>query len=552
MKSYRETTEKFAYSYMEYLIDLFDREGENATLGGFPCKIDENGLTLGGLLRSGVRLYLAEKNQKRAEQLETRLLRFFGMINEDSKTGPWGKQFILEALATLKNAGKLCIIPREKLELLEKKTDYGDFFNKEGLFIPKELGLPTNYYHVALACATYRELLGFENNGMSKKIADKLLEIMVNNSDDGWMDEVPPRGRFDSYSLDAYKTVYESLVMAGKAVPEFIIKNAKEAVFIHLSAKNRHGHGFKYGRSLSVYGEIGTLRQICFGFKHGFIEDKDEAIAYCIHICERLINFWYRKDENFFDIWTGSRSTDCYRSPEVIFNLNLGMCVAMTEVLEVFTALGIDTYIPLKDVSEPEKWEARKTVFVKEKGKERVLYVLRRGKHSFMLPFVGMSNKPNTVNDMYFAFPHEQEFTEAPVWRYQPFLVPEITMEDGTVAVLMEGFEEISESYGDDKITINVHGKLVGRDTAPTDIGFDGEYVLDGEKINVKFNIHKSYKSARMLFCGAKTDHVKFIESEKEEISDVSDEKDFRAACGGIKACKTAYFKDRIGYEIVL
>ena len=554
MKSYRETTEKFSYSFMEYLMDLFDREGEKATLGGFPCKIDKSCLTLGGLLRSSARLYIAEKNTDRAEQLEKRLLRFIEMINEDTTTGPWGKQFILEALALLKKAGKLNIIPHERLEILEKKTDYGDFFNKEGLFIPKELGLPTNYYHVALTCATYREIIGFENNGMSKKIADKLLEIMINNSDDGWMDEVPPRGRFDSYSLDAYKTVYDSLEMAGKAVPEFIIKNAKEAVLIHLSAKNRHGHGFKYGRSLSVFGEAGTLRQICFGFKHGFIEekDKDEAIAYCIHICERLIDFWYRKEENFFDIWTGSRATDVYRGPDVIFNLNLGMCLAMAEVLEEFTKLGIDNYVPAKDVREPEKWEARKTVFVKEVGKERALYVLRRGTHSFMLPFVGMSDKPNTVSDMYFAFPHQQEFTEAPVWRYHPFLVPEITTEDGTVAVLMEGFSRIEEKYEDDRIIINVSGNLVARDTTPTDIEFDGKYVFDGRKITVKFNIHKPYRSARMLFCGAKTDYVKFIGSECEEINDVSEAKEFRAACGGIKECKTAYFKDMIGYEIEL
>lgn len=55
-----------------------------------------------------------------------------------------------------------------------------------------------------------------------------------------------------------------------------------------------------------------------------------------------------------------------------------------------------------------------------------------------------------------------------------------------------------------------------------------------------------------MLFCGAKTDYVKFIGSESEEINDVSEAKEFRAACGGIKECKTAYFKDMIGYEIEL
>lgn len=554
MKNLKETIEGFAFPFLEYLIDLFDRERENATLCGFPCKIDEGGFAIGTLIKCSVKLYLKESSPIRAEQLRQRLLRFLDMINEDSNIGTWGKQFLLEALNRLKDAGKLDIISPEKLELLNCKTDYSDFFDKKTVTIPSSEGKPTNYYHVAQCIATYRELLGFENEGMSGKIADKLINIMLENSDTGWMDEVPPRGRFDSYSLASYRNVYEALSVAGKDIPEFIMKNAKESVLINLSAKNRHGYGFMYGRSLSVYGESGTLGQLIFGFKSGFIDesDRDEAIAYCIHLCERLISFWYRKDKKSFDIWTDSRSTDCYRSPDVILNLNLEICERLVSVLEYFESIGLDTYVPMIDISLPEKWEARKTEFVKEKGKVRSLYVLRRGSHSFMLPFVGMSDKPSTVNDAYFAFPHEPEFIEEPVWRYHPFLVPEVVLEDGTVAVLMEGFEEINEKYEDDKVTINVTGKLVGRDTSPTDVGFDGEYVFSGDKIKVRFNIHKPYNSAKMIFSGAKTDHVRFFGSEREEISDVSSDKEYFACCGGIKECKTAYFKNEIGYEIML
>ncbi len=554
MKTIRDHIEGFAYPFLEYVLDLIDREGENAILGDYKCTIDEGGFALGTLIKCSVTLYLNEKDPKKAVLLRERLLRFFDMIDEDRHIGTWGKQFLLQSLVSLKDAGKDDLLSKEKLDLIARKTDYGDFFDKEKVEIPKDSTLPTNYYHVALTCALCREQLGFEDDGMADKIAEKFLSIMNANSCEGWMDEVPPRGRFDSYSLNSYRSTSLPLLAAGKNVPDFIYEKAKEASLINFSMRNRHGYGFMYGRSLSVYGDSGTLSQIIFGLKNGFIEekDKDEAIAYCIAICDRLVNFWYRKDKNFFDIWTDSRATDCYRGPEVVLNLNLEMTISLISVLEYFTSVGLDNYIPEKNVSEPEKWEARKTVFIDEPQKARALYVLRRGKHTFSLPFIGMAKTPNTVNDAYFAFPHEQEFIEEPVWRYHPFLVPEITTEDGNVAVLMEGFRSIEEKYEDDKVTIKVSGYLVGTDTVATDIGFDGTYIFDGDKIKVEFNIHKPYKSARMLYSGAKTDHVRFIGVVSEEITDVSEKKEFRACSGGIKECKTAYFTDKIGYEITL
>lgn len=555
MKSIKEHIEGFAYPFLEHILENIDREWEETPLGGFKCKMDEGNFSLGTLIKCSVTLYLKGKSTEKSNLFKERLLRLFDRINEDTHFSTWGKKFLLEALVILKNADEMHILSDEKITLLKKLTDYGDFFDKEKVEIPKDSVLPTNYYHVALTCAVQRELLGFENDGMSKKIGEKLLGIMKANSG-GWMDEVPPRGRFDSYSLSAYSHTYTSLCEIGMKdeVPSFITENIKESALICLSMKNRAGHGFGYGRSLSVYGDLGNLSKTVFCIKNDLVsgKEKDDAIAYCINICERLINFWFRKEENFFDIWTRSRATDCYRGTEVVLNLNLEITLGLISTLESFKEMGLENYIPKENVSLPDKWETRKTVFVDEKEKKRALYVLRRGDHTFSLPFVGMSSKSSLVNDAYFAFPHEAEFIEEPVWQYQPFLVPEILTKDGTIAILMEDFRSIEDEYGDDKITISAIGKLVARDTTSTNIGFTAKYIFDGAKIKVEFNIDEPYESARMLFSGAKTDHVRFIGAVSEEVSDVWDKKEFKSCCGGIKECKTAFFKDKIGYEITL
>lgn len=556
MKSLRETVEKFTYSHMEYLLDLVDTEEEKAMLGSFPCTIDHEGFGAGTLLKCAVRLYLNEHNTKKKEKLKAQIVKFSYMINEDTPLETWGKLALLGALNDLKSNKMLDIIPSEMIELFRKKTDYTDFFDKATVTIPQNCGKPTNYYHVALSIATLRELLGFDEDGMSEKIADKLITIMKNNSGDGWMDETPPHGRFDSYSMGSYRAVSDALSQKGKDIPDFILKNAKKSAMIYFAARNRKGHGFKYGRSLSIYGETGALAQVTFALKYGLIEEvlRDEAISYIIHICDRLINFWFNKEMNSFDIWTGDRSTDVYRGIDRLLCINLEMCMSLMTTLEEFTRLGIDNYIPKNDVSLPEKWEIHKTVFIKEPSKARSLYVLRRGEHSFMLPLVGVvSDKPDTIiNDTYFPFPTEQEFVEAPVWRYQPFLVPEVIFEKGKFALPIEAFETIEDEYTDDGIIITANGKMIDSDHRLTDVDFEIKYIFYGDKITVRFEIMKPYNSARILFAAKDTSYVSFIGAEREEISDVSDDRGFRAACGGIRKCKTAYFNGSIAYEISL
>ena len=73
-------------------------------------------------------------------------------------------------------------------------------------------------------------MLGWGIDGECDRIKNKLLDIMTGFSAEGWMDEQPPFGRYDRYSILISSELIDSLNAINKEVPEFAIKNLKDAV----------------------------------------------------------------------------------------------------------------------------------------------------------------------------------------------------------------------------------------------------------------------------------------------------------------------------------
>ena len=172
MQSIRTLITEFAYPHLDYLLSLVDRDGDAAALGGFPCMADNGGTVIGMLIRAAADAYLRAPG----EETRARLCRFFSRITEDSPLHTWGKLSVLTTLRMLQNAGESDILSPKTMELLCRRTDYDDFFDRETLSLKN--GLPTNYYHVAHSCACLREELGFDTALYSGKIAEKLLEVI--------------------------------------------------------------------------------------------------------------------------------------------------------------------------------------------------------------------------------------------------------------------------------------------------------------------------------------------------------------------------------------
>ncbi|MBQ8578429.1 MAG: hypothetical protein IJ449_10780 [Clostridia bacterium] len=549
MQSIRTLITEFAYPHLDYLLSLVDRDGDAAALGGFPCMADNGGTVIGMLIRAAADAYLRAPG----EETRARLCRFFSRITEDSPLHTWGKLSVLTTLRMLQNAGESDILSPKTMELLCRRTDYDDFFDRETLSLKN--GLPTNYYHVAHSCACLREELGFDTALYSGKIAEKLLEVICGTDSGGWMDERPPRGRFDSYSIGMNRSMVGMYRSLGMEVPPELWARCRESAYIHFANRNRCGTGISYGRSLSVYGDTESMTEILFAMRNGLLDKADipEAVAYLIHIAEKLIRFWYRPDGKWFDIWTGGRATESYRGPHRVLEVNLEITTRLVSLLHDAVALGFADTIPENDIAPVAGWECRETVFQKEPGKMRALYVLRHGEHSFMFPFVG------AAGTSYFPFPSEAYTAEAPVEQYHPFLVPVLTTEDGREVMPIWYFDDVKMEQTGDTVSITATGNCCETDRVynlekmrgETDIRFVTRYVFRDNTVNVCFTFEKEY-DAEILYAGIR-DCVTFYGFSEETVSDISDDETFHTPHGAETFCKTAHgFGRKFGYTLTL
>ena len=503
MKTVRELIGSFIYEHMERLTELIATGGPDVELDGIVCLQERSGFTQGALIENAIYLYMhyCEMGDERMEE-SLRRIHYFITFIEDMHVETWGKLAILRGLASMNKKGLLDRIHPDTLDLLKAKTDYSDFLDKETLVLDN---LPSNYYHVAMACAGYREQLGWEESDYSQLCLEKLMEIMLQKTQSGWMDEEVPYGRFDRYSMMIASELTDTLDALGKEVPGFVINNLKDSTDVTLCLVNERGEGVTYGRSLSVHGDSGVADVLSTAFKHGLIEAEktDVAMSYCVKVLEKVLGFWYRPEVGYFDIWNDGRTTNGYRQKHRILEVNLDMTTHLVHLLENMEAAGLADYRPTGNIPQYDSWMYHKIQFVKTAEEERVLYILKRGTDTFLLPLVGAGNLWKSA--AYLPFPAKPLLLEAPPESYLPFLVPEVSYADGRVAMPIQYIECVDEEQKEDQIDIVVKGKMCRVDTsepAMAEEAFETRYCFKGECIEVEFAFQGEVQQMRMVYAG--------------------------------------------------
>ncbi len=548
-KTIRELITPVADELGELLTSAIERDGAEAKLLGYPMISDTSGFSKGAIIRLCTTLYInaKRKGSKKCDVYLARMMKAFDLLTKDDELRTWGKLSVLTSLLALKDSGELRLIPEKTMSLLREKSSYDDFVDLETLAFKKKL--PTNYYHVATECAGKRELLGFEDKGASDIFADKIFSIMKANSGDGWMDEAPPNGRFDIYSIGNNLNMYNTISEIGKTPPDFITENVRKSAELLFAMRNVKGYGISYGRSISMYADQSPIRHLMWALEQGCIpkDVEDEALAYIIHCVERLVGFWYEKEKGLCNIWLDGRSTEAYRAIHRIFETNSEFVIGLCSLLREAERLGIADRLPARDVDEPSEWQSYSLFFVNEKNKKRALYILRRGSHMLNLPLIAPATY--AMSGAYMPFPHEPMLLESPPADIlMPFLTPKVKMKSGDYAMPAQFYESITDERIDGGIVITAKGRmarLVAADERfvyePLEAEFTAKYVFDGNTIRMEFDMEDA-EGAEILYAGKRVDHVIFPNAKSTVDTDVEDDARFRAPCGALPILRTACF----------
>lgn len=374
----------------------------------------------------------------------------------DMKMETWGILNGLSGLYRLKKAGLLeQIVDAKTLDKLKKSLDWRSFVDVENHYAL--IHKPTNYYGVAFGIARHRELLGWDEEGHSKNLLERLEEHIEQFSGKFlFMDETPGEGRFDRYSILVPSELVSQLLGTGWEVPVKIRKMLKKSAQIFLQLANESGVGFSYGRSIGAYGDTAALEVLSAAAVLGDImsdEEMEIAYGYSVKLLEHMVDFWYDKNMGSVNMWEHGRRTDNYRNKNRILGENLSLCMQMVNSVEHWEQSNYDGSgqgaKALENYPKMLKTLPHFSYIPFAQGEyQRGLAIIRDGHHVWSLPLISGGQKYYD-KDPYMPVPFENLVLQGVPECNHGQLVPQFVLDNGEILMPIVYFKTISASEKD-------------------------------------------------------------------------------------------------------
>ena len=431
------------------MVSLFWRTSENGRdfiMEGIPVYNEKAQFAGGKVINMGC--YVVLEFLKGTEDYEGGLKALGKLIVQvsDLPMETWGILNGITGLYRLKKEGLLeQIIDETTMESLKKSLDWRTFVDVEDHY--RLIGKPTNYYGVAFGIARYRELLGWEPEGHSYVLLDRLMKHIEQYSGElSYMDETAGSGRFDRYSILIPGEIISLIMATGLKVPEKIRVMLKNSVRIFLQLADEKGLGFSYGRSIGAYGDTAALEVLSAAAEAGGIYEGPEqelAYGYSIKLLKNMMDFWYDEEMKSVNMWEKGRRTDGYRNKNRILGENMSLFMQMVNSYEHWVRAG---WGEKKITPEYEMMleHIGSRFFVRFSGGkyERALAIVRDKGHVWSLPLINGGRKYYNT-DPYLPIPQENLVLDQTPDESHGNMVPELETEDGKILRPVSFIEKI-------------------------------------------------------------------------------------------------------------
>lgn len=551
MSTIKNSIEGFLYPFIERYTEKLAKDGEDTVIEGIRVLDEESAFTHGALIHATAILYIhyIKKQDPKAQIVLEKLNRFIDIVSRKKSVQTWGKLAILRALNKLKKANLLDNIDQKSLNRLNELTDYDDFLDKEAIEL---LGYPTNYFQVALACAAYREALGFDHGTLSDRIEERFISLSFPTAD-AFMDDELGYGRYDRYTLVLSSEISDLYRDLNRPLPEPVLQNLAICAKHSLFMANIVGDGFNYGRSLSVHGDLAPAEILASALSRGAVKESDKtvAIAYIFAVLQKLLYFWFNSSKDSFDIWWNGRTTNDYRQIHRLLEVNMDMVSHIYALFDNIVAAGLENESISALLPYPETWEYDKISF----NSTFSSYTLRYKDFLCMLPFIG--TRKLALVAAYNPFPAICGFTEGSPTSTLPFLIPEYTSSDGKKYRPAHFTKRTEEHKNGTALTITAYGNLMRIDDSfgESDIEYRQDVTFVGKEITVEFEVFSDMQSAEM-FTAENGERMKILVGGFKESTRVKvlDNDDFKTPHGSYTVAHMHYSQTpkKLGYKAII
>jgi hypothetical protein len=318
-----------------------------------------------------------------------------------------------------------------------KLLDISSFYDAKKRAV---INLPDNYLGVAARIASISHSLGLtDDRALVDGVITRAAEPFMGGS--LYADDAPPTGRFDRYSNEYARFVWESALLADrKDILDVLRPTLKAQMRLWWDLVQPDGYGYAWGRSLGAISYMDTLEIVAFCARHPeFRPTSLTELASAFYQAWRWLHKDFRRDAHLLSVFAYGRGNYAYISREREWQQTTGFLAKTAISLGPFvSALEREkiTQFPV-EINRPD---LTRFEFFRRGQRQAGVWLVRQGRLHFTLP-ITTGTKPGVAD--YLPAPHGLPGFAAPVEQVYPALASFIELADGRVFAATDGADEI-------------------------------------------------------------------------------------------------------------
>jgi hypothetical protein len=265
-------------------------------------------------------------------------------------------------------------------------------------------------------------------------------------------DDALPTGRYDRYSNEYARAIYEAAETAGRPdIMKAIEPSLREQMRLWWDLLTPDGYGYSWGRSLGAISYMDTMEIAAFVGKYPeFRPASLPLIASGYYAAWRWLRNDFKDETHLLSVFAFGRGDYSYITKEREWQQTTTFLAKVIGAHKEFMNVLAKEHIANFSSNPTLGDVARYVYFGNDFAREFGVWVVRQGELHFALPFV---TGPRGATSDYEPAPHGLLAFAVPVDKNYPCLTPFLELEDGTTIAAADGADEIHSSSDGKSVT---------------------------------------------------------------------------------------------------
>jgi hypothetical protein len=324
-----------------------------------------------------------------------------------------------------------------------QRAQWRQFLDVSAFYDPRTqqvINLPENYLGVAARIASVSYQLGLLKD---RALVDGVITRAARPFTNGgiYSDDAPPTGRFDRYSNEYARFVWEAAEAADrKDILDAVRPSIKEQMRLWWDLVLPDGYGYAWGRSMGVVSYMDTLEIVGFLAAHPeFRPAPLDQLASAYYQAWRWLRHDYNDKTHVLSVFAFGRGNYAYITREREWQQTVNFfgkgALAHARFMEALNREKVTSF-----PAEIARSNVARFVFFRHGARPAGVWLVRQGPMYFTLP-ITTGTKPGVAD--YLPAPHGLNGFANPVEQVYASLVPFLQLADGRTLVTTDGADEI-------------------------------------------------------------------------------------------------------------